>query len=384
MLQENHKKVKKLIFLYFYIYEMQFIPSCQCWILEKGRLLLTPILLGFSVFCNAWHFLYQLESTENILDISLNTNFLIGGFGTLCSILIVNIGLKENHLQAHTYFENLVEPYEDFITAAREEYLNRNLRIANTVVRFFLTEHSMTCMIFPVLSFYQTNFTAAMFYTFPGIPSSSVFFYPVNIIGGLIIFCCVVEWYIMMDSLFFLYLFYFRGEMHSIAGVAKLLSHRENVSLYCNEILRSIYLAHHKLLQEFSNLSDTLWHFYCHRLLATIFIVCSSLYVYYASIDSSILSGMILQMLAVSLLIILCVPGQLIDDCSETLRETLYNSLWYEMMPMEQRNFIIIFMGAQKNLSAETFAVGVISFDTFVQGMKTAMSYAAFMYTFLM
>ncbi|GAB0090709.1 hypothetical protein DMENIID0001_054610 [Sergentomyia squamirostris] len=240
----------------------------------------------------------------------------------------------------------------------------------------------VTSQLFPVVGLIQTNFISPTYYRIPGIPSTSMFFYPVNIIGQFFLFWCEVAMYIAMDCLFLIYLFYFRGEIQSITAVGKLLSGRDILRENCDRILRCLYRSHQTLLQEFSRFSVVLWHFYCHKLLAVILLTCSASFAY--SKTSSIVMGVILQIQTIALLAILCTPGQLLDNSSEELSETLYDSLWYEMKPKDQRNFLLIFKGAQRNIKAETMGIDKISFSTLVQGLKTAISYATFIYTVLL
>ncbi|GAB0090708.1 hypothetical protein DMENIID0001_054600 [Sergentomyia squamirostris] len=184
-----------------------------------------------------------------------------------------------------------------------------------------------------------------------------------------------------MDCLFFIYLFYFRGELQSITAVVGLLSQTKYLNSNCDRILRSIYGAHRELIQDFNKFSPVLWHFYCQKLIAVILLMCSCSFGYLEA--NSIASGIIQQLLAISLLLILCVPGQLLDKCSEDLQDALYESLWYEMKPEDQRNFLLILKGAQRNIKAETMGIEKISFSTLVQGITTAISYIAFVYAVL-
>ncbi|GAB0090715.1 Odorant receptor [Sergentomyia squamirostris] len=361
---------------------MKCIPTIPCTTIDKFRFLLVPLFYVFSIFCSIWHFLYEVKSVDNILDLSINTNFLVGGVQVLWTNAVVNIGLKQNHLKVRRYFENIVESSEEFISKAREEHLSKNLQIANTVARFFYIFFMVNCHMFPIFGLVQTNYVSPNFYRFPGIPPTSVFFYPVNIIGQFLIYFIAVSLYIIMDCLFFIYMFYFRGEIQSITAVVKLLSQKENVTVNCDQILRSIYRAHRDLLNEFNSFSRVLWHFYCHKLLSVILLTCSSFFAY--SKTTSLVTGLVMQMLMISLLFLLCMPGQLLDNCSDNLQETLYESLWYEMQPKDQRKFLILYKASQRSIKAETMGIEKMSFSTLVQGMKTAISYAAFIYAVLL
>ncbi|GAB0090719.1 hypothetical protein DMENIID0001_054710 [Sergentomyia squamirostris] len=358
---------------------MQFISKNR--LFDKVKLLVPPVLLGYAVFCNMWHFLYEVKSLENILDISININFCIAGVQTGITIFVVNIGLKNNQLKVQRYFKKIAETSEEFLNKAREQHPNENLKAANTVVRTFVSVFMVSITIFPVIALYQTDFVSPLFYRFPGIPSRSLFFYPVNIIGQLFIYNYLIYSVIIMDCLFFIYLLYFRGVLHSITAVADLLSRKENLK-NCDRILQSIYEAHRELLDEFRSLSEVMWHFYCHKMSVMILFLCSCFFLY--SKTNSIASGLILQSMLLSLLIILCVSGQLLDNSSENLHETLYQSLWYEMQLKDQRNFLLIYKGTQRNIKVERMGIDKISFSTLVQVIKTAISYAAFMYTVLL
>ncbi|GAB0090716.1 hypothetical protein DMENIID0001_054680 [Sergentomyia squamirostris] len=361
---------------------MQCIPSVRCKVTNKAKLMLVPLLLTFTTCCHIRHFLCDGTSLDDILDISITINCIVASVQILFSIAVLNIGLKNNHREVQKYFENIVESSEEFMSEAREEHLSKSLQLAYKVVRFFFLYFVAVCQFFPAMALYQTNFVSPLYYRLPGIPSSSPFFYPVNIIGQYFNFFCLVTWYIIIDCLFFIYLFYIRGEMRSITAIAELLSQKETLTSNCNQILRSVCRAHYELFQGFRSLSQIVWHYYCYKLLGLILITCSSSVVY--SRTNSIVSGPVLHILAIALLTLVCVPGQLVDDSLENLRETLYQSLWYEMKSKDQRNFLLIFNASQKNINAETFGVGKISFSTLVQVVKTTISYAAFVYTVLM
>ncbi|GAB0090705.1 hypothetical protein DMENIID0001_054570 [Sergentomyia squamirostris] len=381
MLKNSHDKVKKLFYLYFYVFEMQFIPIVGFKIINEGRLLVFPIILFFVAFCSIWHFLYEVKSLENIFDIATNINFLVVSFQILFTNAVVNIGLKPYHLRVQKYFENIVESSDEFISEARERLLSKNLQMAYLGTRGFFIFFSVAAQLFPVTGLIRTNYVSPNYYRIPGIPATNIFFYPVNIIIQFLLFWCVLVLYVGMDCLFVIYLLYFRGEMQSITAVVKLLTEKENLNSNCDRILRSIYGAHREILEEFSNFLPVLWHFYCHKLLAVSLLMCTCFFGYLQT--NSLANGMIMQMMATSLLVILCVPGQLIYNCSEELRETLYESLWYEMKPKDQRNFLMIFNGVHRSVKAETIGIEKISFSTMVQGIKTAIAYIAFIYAVL-
>ncbi|GAB0090711.1 hypothetical protein DMENIID0001_054630 [Sergentomyia squamirostris] len=259
----------------------------------------------------------------------------------------------------------MIKSSEEFISEAREAHLSKSLDVASNVTRTIFMLFAVSSPLFPIIGLLQTNYVSPNFYRFPGIPATSVFFYPVNIIGQFLVYFSALFLYVAMDCLFIIYMFYFRGEIQSITAIAKLLSQKENVTLNCDRILRSIYEAQRELLKGFYCFSPVFWHYYFHKLLAVILLTCSSFFTY--SQSNSVVSGMAMQMMTISLLFMHCMPGQLLDNCSSKLEKTLYESLWYEMNQTGKRNFLLIFKGAQRNIKVKTMGINQISLHTWVQ-----------------
>lgn len=237
------------------------------------------------------------------------------------------------------------------------------------IYRNFLLIITAGCIPLTLPGLLQTIFMP-MYYTIPGITSDNIFYGSVNIIGTIALFFLLVECTISMDCLFMTYLFYFHGEIYSINSVAKLLNNREILITQCDKVLRTIYKAHRKALKQFSFLYNVTWHFYFQKFFGALMYLCTGLFIF-SRISNSIIFGIIIQTFALSQLLLLCIPGQLVKNCSESLRDTLYMSLWYELDIKDKRKLIIIMNGVHRGIHAETFGIGRISIFTFVQVFKS-------------
>ncbi|XP_055703756.1 uncharacterized protein LOC129802163 [Phlebotomus papatasi] len=222
------------------------------------------------------------------------------------------------------------------------------------------------------------KFDTPLIYTVPGIPSDSMFYYPVNIILEPIHFYYIMESIISMDSLFIMYLFYFRGELYSINSVAELLTDKKTLDKDGENILLMVHTAHRNTLNQLSILSNVMWHFYWQKFFVVCLCMCGSIFV----INQDIF-GVVPLAFTVFQLGLLCMPGQLIDECSEVLKDTFYMILWYDMKLKYQKSLLLMMIGAQKSIRPETLGIGEISIYTFVQVAKAAVSYAAFAYAVL-
>ncbi|GAB0090717.1 hypothetical protein DMENIID0001_054690 [Sergentomyia squamirostris] len=380
MLLDIHLKLRKYIFWYFNIIEMQCIPAVGYSMIDKGKALIFPLLLSASVFCNAWHLSYQVDSLNNLLDISININFAIGGLQAIITNGIVNFILKEKHLIVLKYFDKIVQSKEELLIEAREQKLKGSLEFVEGLANI-----SFGCILtLTGAGLFQTNYVSPLFYTIPGISESSFLFRPANIIIQIFFSYLICYGVITSDLQSAIYLFYFHGEFSSIKVVTERLGEKRNlISRESGKILKTVYEAHLEVLSGFSDLSVILWHFYSHKMLAACLYLCSALFAYTKS--NSLVTAVVFVLSVLLQLFILCLPAQVIEDSSEEFRKTLYNKvLWYEMSPENQKQFSMIFMGSQRGIEAKTFGVGKISVYTFLQIVKAAFSYAAFVYTVLL
>uniref|UniRef100_A0A240SXU3 Odorant receptor n=1 Tax=Lutzomyia longipalpis TaxID=7200 RepID=A0A240SXU3_LUTLO len=380
MLKNSHEKLKNYINLYFSLYEMQFIPTLGCALIDRGKILVVPLMLGLAAFFSIWYLLVQMETLENIFALTFNVNITISSVQSIVTFLTINVMSKEKLLKALVFFDDIADTKVEHLTKSREKYLTKNLKIAWKIVRLYIIGILSGSLIFMVIGILQTNYTSPLYYRIPGIPSNSIWMRPLNIIVQTVLFYIYSGCIVNMDCLILSYLFYFRGELYAINAIAEMLCNKEENS---KEILVTIYTAHRRILHEFSEIYNLLWHFYCQKLFAVSLYLCSGFFVF-ARINQSISIGVLLQSFIVCQLIILCMPGQLTDNCSEKLRGTLYMNFWYEMKLEDQKNLLMLMIGAQRNIQAKTIGIGRVSVYTLVQVIKTAISYALFIYAVLL
>uniref|UniRef100_A0A240SXY8 Odorant receptor n=1 Tax=Lutzomyia longipalpis TaxID=7200 RepID=A0A240SXY8_LUTLO len=378
-----HEKLKKYIIFYFKVNKTEFVPPTRYSVINKGKKFLLPFLHGLMVVFSVWHLLFQMKSLENILELTFSINFTIAGIQTIVTIFTFNEFSSKKLMKTLKYFDNIIVSKEDFIAKTRRIYLRKNLKLAWIFVRLIIYGLGFGCLIFPTVGLFQTNFTLPMYYSIPGIPASSIFYKPVNCFGQYFLFHILCLSIVSVDAFILIFIFYFRGEFYSIISVATHLSDETTIQANAVKILRTIYKAHRNILQEFFAIYDVLWHFYCQKFFGICLYLCSSLFIF-SKLTNSIIVGIFLIAVVLVQLVVLSLPGQLIENCSNEFQQTLYMSLWYKMPIRDQKNFLFLMVGAQRQIQARTLGIGKVSVYTLVQVIKTAISYAAFMFAVLL
>uniref|UniRef100_A0A3F2ZEB5 Odorant receptor n=1 Tax=Phlebotomus papatasi TaxID=29031 RepID=A0A3F2ZEB5_PHLPP len=378
-LKDSHEKVKNYVLSYFSLYDIEFIPSTNCSVIDKGKILIFPVVLGVLTSFTGWHLMFQMTSMENLMDFTFNFNVTVAGVQTIITFICVNLIYKDDFFTVLKYFDDITTSEVEFLTKTRMDHLQSSISIAWKLIRVYFIGASILCLPLSFVGLIQLKLDAPLIYTIPGLPADTVFYYPVNIIVQPIHFYFIMESIVSMDCLFIVYLFYIRGELYAINSVAEQLINKEILESDCYKILLLVHRAHRKVMNKFSIISNVMWHFYWQKFFGVSLYMCGSFFV-----SKNDLFGVIPVTFTIFQLLLLSGPGQLISDCSEMLNNTFYMILWYEMKLKDQKNLLIMMIGAQKSIQPETLGIGQISIYTFVQVAKTAFSYAMFAYAVLL
>uniref|UniRef100_A0A3F2ZEN6 Odorant receptor n=1 Tax=Phlebotomus papatasi TaxID=29031 RepID=A0A3F2ZEN6_PHLPP len=365
ILKDYHEGLKKYILFYFSLYEVQFISLTNCSVIDKGKVLIFPLFLGVTSVFAVWHIFFQMASLDNIMDFTYNFNLSSAGFQTIITLLTI-LSSKTKFLTILEYLEDISTSNAEYFAEARENYLKNSISIAWHILRIFFIVSTVASIPVLVFGLYQTDFVSPLYYKLPGLSSNSTFYYPANIILQPIHYFLLMETIVATDLLIIIYLFYFRGEFYVINAVAELLTEKSILETNYERILLMIHKAHTTTLTNYSILYDVLWHFYCQKFFVVTLYLCASIFVFMKVTNSSII-GIILLAFVIAQLLLLCVPGQLIYNCSELLRNTLYSILWYEMKLKDQKDLLTMMITAERTIQPGTIAIGQISIITFVQ-----------------
>ncbi|XP_055696749.1 odorant receptor 85b-like [Phlebotomus papatasi] len=181
------------------------------------------------------------------------------------------------------------------------------------------------------------------------------------------------------DSLFFIFLAYFVGELNSLYEVILSLNDSEIVKTDSCRFLRYIYISHKNVLLNLRILQTIYWQLNL-QFIATNFVYVCLLLMMVRFYDSSLTSFMAF-VAGTTQLFVLCFFGQIIRNRTEAIGEALYNTRWYEMQLKEQTALLIMMAASQKPIGLSAGGIMNLSFNTFANILRTAFTYGAFLYT---
>ncbi|XP_055686636.1 odorant receptor 4-like [Lutzomyia longipalpis] len=222
-----------------------------------------------------------------------------------------------------------------------------------------------------------------MLFLIPGIPQSSLFFYPCNITYQILLYFAILEAIMGADAVIMTTICYYRGENQAILELIEELNEPEVAQKNSKDILRTICQIHQIVTANSKTLLHCYWHVYFHKLITIILYLCTILYIFQSFNAKFVLAALVCVAIVLSQIFILCFFGQLLQNSSEAIAEALYMTKWYEMPIESQKNLLLLLTRFQRPAKIEAFGFGVISIYTFAQIIKAAASYASIAYTVL-
>lgn len=134
-LKESHNKIKNYVQSYFYLYEMQFIPSVNCSAIDKGKAFVFPVILTLLTSFTGWHLFFQMISMENLMDVAFNFNVTIAGIQTIITYVTVNLIYKNDFFTVLNYFDYITTSEANYFAKARLNHLQSSISISWKLVR---------------------------------------------------------------------------------------------------------------------------------------------------------------------------------------------------------------------------------------------------------
>ncbi|GAB0094348.1 hypothetical protein DMENIID0001_096340 [Sergentomyia squamirostris] len=378
MLIQQHNRIKKCIYLYYKIWLCEFIPECRWKIVNKARHAIFPINLAFGLFCLLWHLLFQIEDYG--YDLALTCVYCFATYQSYAVYIEIMLIRRKKIFSILKYFDKLVASQESLISDLRKQHLLVNTKLGFKWSMMFLSLIAFAGTFVTSFHLYLTNYSGAMLYTIPGIPESSLFFYPVNIIQQTVCYFSFLFNMTLADAVIMNMVLYFKSEFNALSDLTLQMDDSAVARKQGPYILNTIYRNHEEALVKLKELTQSFWHLYFHKLLAVMMYLCCTLYIF-QSLSSKIFIALLIVGAMTSQVFILCFLGQVVKDSSEGLYEAFYLTKWYEMTLSKQKIYLIMLINLQKTVTIETFAFGSISIYTFVQICKAAGTYAAVLYT---
>ncbi|GAB0087159.1 hypothetical protein DMENIID0001_014370 [Sergentomyia squamirostris] len=355
-----------------------FIPNLHNPVVVKVKqVAYVGLIFAGIVFC-----LWTVIDGTDILDhtyLLFNMLFLFAQYQALLDALLF-IKLQNTNLYKFTDFFNfIVSTKIGRLPQIRQSILTQTIKYGIIFVRllYFFATLSTVVVWFYALTY--TNYSSPMFSKIPYLPTTSILFYPVNVVVQTLTLILFVSGVVINDALGVVFVSYFNAEFDCISKLSEKLN--DASSMECPKMLHEIYIAHKMAYELFSELKNYLWHSYLHKLVTA----CGYL----------VIIVYVLQFSAVTLAIVcsgvtvfyhvftLCFVGQLNINSSESLSLSLYMTKWYEMSAVNQKRLMFMLRISQSGIGINSFGVDAISSNTFVGLVRAALSYAAILYTFL-
>ncbi|XP_055701453.1 uncharacterized protein LOC129800810 [Phlebotomus papatasi] len=378
MLEENHEKLKKFVVFVFKVWRSEFLPDCRWKVLNDVKLFVHPTLLVSGLFCILWHIFVQMEDYSNLVELAFSIAFVISFYQALAVYFTVILGNKEEIFDILEYFDTLIYSSKTEIMNVRRKHLQENTKIALNATKIFLTFIAIGGSVLTTYCLIVSEFHTPMLFEIPGIPPSSIFFYPVNLIYQYVVFISLLENIMTADALIMVTIMYFRGEFCALGEFINQLGDEPSTK----DLIRNLYKDHRTLLLKVRQLISSYWHLYFHKLLAiTLYLIC--MYFVFEDFNSSMVAGTFVVVAMITQAFILCFFSQLLENSSESIFRALYLTKWYDMDLKEQKNVLLLMIIFKNSIKVDTFGFGEISIYTFVQICKAAGSYAMVMYTVL-
>ncbi|GAB0095131.1 hypothetical protein DMENIID0001_104820 [Sergentomyia squamirostris] len=367
--------------LCFYFIYSEYIGDFKWKFLNKVKLSVPLILITFMGYCMI-HDLLRPDTLQDQIKISYFITFI----GTVYQWewrYYVFLTRHGEFVKIKNFTKNLSDSLQQFNMASniRREELPKALVFSNWFVKGFCTSTAISLVIFVVQSLLQTDFTSPMVYRIPHISETSVIYRPLNIIVQLISLHLLVFIVIGSDLLLVLIIGHINGELRTIIGLISKLENRETARKEGSIILGQIYLLHMRIHHVIDDLTTIYWQLSFHIIFSNFLYICLTLFLArFYTITFLTIAIMINGSFQLTLL---CSNSQILLNKTEEIREVLWMTSWYEMSLKDQKTFLIILQMAQKQKGIDACGIITISVNTLVQVLKSAFSYAAFLYTLI-
>ncbi|XP_059612685.1 odorant receptor 67c-like [Phlebotomus argentipes] len=272
---------------------------------------------------------------------------------------------KKAFVEMFTYFDDLLHSDDSSTIQVRKKHIGENIEVGLKYTKTFLTFVTAGGCVINCYDLYETNFTSPMRFLIPGIPQSSIFFYPCNIIYQICFYFAILHIVMGVDCVIMITICYFRGENMAIVELIGQLDGSDCDQEY-KKVLKMVYEIHQIVSKNIKDLLGSYWHIYFYKLITIIMYLCFVFFIFQSS-HTNIMIALLCTVIVMGEIFIICFFGQLLKSSAEDISEALYMTKWYEMDVKDQKNALLLLMRFQRPVKIEAFGFGVISIYTFVQ-----------------
>lgn len=128
MLLKYHNQLMLFVFNFFKIFRCDFLPDSSRIFLNRARLLIFPIHVGFGTFCILWHF-FHIKDFTDLMDVCFTCVFFFISYQSIIVYFGFMIFNKPKFMELFEYFDFLVTEDKSIIYDLRKKYLLENLKL---------------------------------------------------------------------------------------------------------------------------------------------------------------------------------------------------------------------------------------------------------------
>uniref|UniRef100_A0A7G3AK99 Odorant receptor n=1 Tax=Lutzomyia longipalpis TaxID=7200 RepID=A0A7G3AK99_LUTLO len=366
MLEEYHSGLKRILLFFFRAWGLDFLPKPKRKVLIFLKHSLYPIYAMYGVFCELWHLIYQMEDFSDLIDVAFSITLAIGMFQGVLIYLVIIVGNRGKIMEIFEFFEQLIKTHDPTMREIRRRNFEVSMRTSFICAKYFLSANLLSWTTITIFNTIRTNFTGPMMYHIPGLPTGSVFFYPINLIHQTIMFFQGYAIIMFSDVTIMITIMCCQAELEAIAEFISHLNDSDHPKEDATEVLRKIYSIHMILSVYTKKIAGAFWHIYLYKLLTIMMYLCSMFIVFQTEEEIPFVAVISVLVMA-SEVFILCFFGQILSNSSEKMQNALYMTKWYKMSNKNQKTLLMLMLRFQDPVKIETFAVGTITIYTFVQ-----------------
>ncbi|GAB0099013.1 hypothetical protein DMENIID0001_148320 [Sergentomyia squamirostris] len=382
MLEQDHHRLKSLLTFFFKAWNFGFLPETPCLPLNILRKLIYPLYIVYGEFCVQWHLFVQIEDFTDLIDVGFTLTFVIGLYQDLMIYFGIAIYNKRRILEVFEFYEGLLEDRDVLVRELRRRHFGRSTRMAYIFAKYFLAGTTVSLLIIIAYDIIKSDFVAPMLFHTPGIPESSIFYYPINLIHQLSLFASGYDLIMFSDVVIMITIAYCQAELSATAELLGLLQNSDLARSDAGFVLRKVLKIHLEISTQAKKITAAFYHIYFHKLLV-IMLYLGSIFLVFHNINPGVIVGVVSALVMMVQVFILCYFGQMLTNSSQELLDAAYVTKWYEMTVRDQKDLLMLMMRFNSPITVETFGFGDISIYTFVQICKASASYAAIIYTVL-
>ncbi|XP_059612695.1 odorant receptor 85b-like [Phlebotomus argentipes] len=213
-----------------------------------------------------------------------------------------------------------------------------------------------------------------MQYYIPFLSPDNLYFHLTNTVFQCFIFCATLTAIGTSDCMIIMFAFQLRSELVSLEEVISKLEHIEMYKEH-QDILKTAYRMHLKLLNMFHELSDILFYMSFSQILSTFI---GTTFLFYVVVMYGLdIAHFIIIVVVICQIFTFCLFGEIIFAKMSAFPNAFYLTKWYEFTPEDKWNLLHILHNAQKPCGLKAVGIVDVSIYTFVELVKLSGSYCA-------